>query len=164
MVKVGMIWAQSVNGIIGIDNKLPWRLSEDLKHFSAITKGSTVIMGKNTWLSLPPKFRPLVDRENFILSRSGFITNEATVFPSIEESLSAVKTEWAWIIGGSQIYEASINLASRLEVTLVNLPEVKGDAFAPSIPDTFTMPQTDVDIDWDKSNNGIEYKFQTYFK
>lgn len=159
-----MIWAQSVNGVIGVDNKLPWRLSEDLKHFSETTKGSTVIMGKNTWLSLPKKFRPLVDRENFILSRTGFAANGAQTFFTIQESLDAVETEWAWIIGGSQIYETSIKLADRLEVTLVNLPDVTGDAFAPSIPSYFAHSRPEVELHWLKSASGLEYKFQSYEK
>jgi dihydrofolate reductase len=164
MVKVGMIWAQSVNGVIGVDNKLPWRLSEDLKHFSETTKGSTVIMGKNTWLSLPAKFRPLVERENFILSRTGFEAEGAKTFSTIQESLTSVETEWAWVIGGSQIYETFINLADKLEVTIVNLSHVEGDAFAPTIPNSFSLNESDIELDWKKSVTGIEYKFQTYSK
>jgi len=67
---IGLVWAQAANGVIGRDGTLPWRLPEDLAHFKALTTGATVVMGRTTWESLPPSFRPLPGRRNVVLSRS----------------------------------------------------------------------------------------------
>lgn len=67
---IGLVWAQSANGVIGRDGTLPWHLPEDLKHFRALTTGATVLMGRRTWESLPPRFRPLPGRRNVVLSRT----------------------------------------------------------------------------------------------
>ena len=59
---VGLVWAQSRDGVVGADGSIPWRIPEDLAHFRALTSGSTVVMGRRTWESLPPRFRPLPGR------------------------------------------------------------------------------------------------------
>ena len=53
---IGLVWAQSANGVIGRDGTLPWHLPEDLKHFRSLTAGAAVLMGRRTWESLPPRF------------------------------------------------------------------------------------------------------------
>ena len=65
---IGLVWAQAANGVIGRDNALPWRLPEDMAHFRDLTLGTTVVMGRRTWDSLPPRFRPLPDRFNIVLT------------------------------------------------------------------------------------------------
>ena len=65
---IGLVWAQSANGVIGADGRIPWRIPEDMDHFSQLTAGSTVVMGRATWESLPPRFRPLPERRNVVLS------------------------------------------------------------------------------------------------
>jgi len=65
---LGAIWAQSLDGIIGDGEQMPWHVPEDLKHFKDVTMGAPVIMGRKTWESLNPKFRPLPGRENYVLS------------------------------------------------------------------------------------------------
>lgn len=162
--KLALIWAQSVNGVIGNENTLPWHLPEDLKHFSEITSGSTVVMGKNTWVSLPEKFRPLPNRQNFILSRSGFEADGATSFATIEEALEAAHTEWVWVIGGGQVYEQTIDRADRLEVTFVNYPDIIGDTYAPPIPEKFIPLKQSTEPNWSLATNGTQYEFRTYVK
>jgi dihydrofolate reductase len=71
---VGMIWAQARGGVIGADGTMPWHLPEDMKHFRRTTRGAAVVMGRRTWESFPPRFRPLPGRTNVVLSRDpGFI-------------------------------------------------------------------------------------------
>ena len=69
MMKVHLIWAQSTNGVIGLDGAMPWHLPEDLAHFKRTTLGCPVVMGRKTWDSLPPKFRPLPGRKNIVITR-----------------------------------------------------------------------------------------------
>ena len=66
---VGMIWAQTVDGVIGRDGTMPWHLPEDLAHFRRTTQGHPVIMGRRTWESFPEKYRPLPGRTNIVVSR-----------------------------------------------------------------------------------------------
>jgi len=66
---LNIIFARAANGVIGKDNTLPWRLPEDMAHFKRTTLGSPVIMGRKTWDSLPPKFRPLPGRQNIVVTR-----------------------------------------------------------------------------------------------
>ena len=68
-MSLAMIWAQSADGVIGVDGGLPWHLPEDMAHFRDLTAGSVVVMGHTTWRSLPERFRPLRGRENLVLSR-----------------------------------------------------------------------------------------------
>ena len=68
-MKLGLIYARARNGVIGKGGTLPWHLPEDLAHFKRLTMGCPVIMGRKTWDSLPPKFRPLPGRENVVLTR-----------------------------------------------------------------------------------------------
>ena len=162
--KLGLIWAQSVNGIIGNKNKLPWFLPEDLKHFSEITSGSTVVMGKNTWLSLPKEFQPLPNRKNFILSKSGFKTSGAQTVATVEEVLHQATTEWVWVIGGGEVYRSTIFQADRLEVTFVNCPETIGDTYAPPIPEKFFPLKQTISPKWLQSFKGTNYRFVSYVK
>ncbi|OOL28231.1 dihydrofolate reductase, partial [Rhodococcus rhodochrous] len=64
-----LIWAQDRDGGIGRDGAIPWRIPEDMAHFRAATTGRPVIMGRLTWESLPPRFRPLPGRRNIVVTR-----------------------------------------------------------------------------------------------
>jgi len=158
MTKIGAIWAATPSGVIGDGKDLLWRLPEDLKYFSAITSGTTVIMGRKTWDSLPEKFRPLPNRVNFIISRTETSIEGATVFSSIEEALQAVETDEAWFIGGGQIYTAALDFVKEIKVTVVNL-EVTGETVAPNIDNKFILSDSS---EWKTSSKDIEYKFETW--
>jgi dihydrofolate reductase len=67
-VNVGLIWAQTPDGVIGAGNTIPWRVPEDVAHFKATTLGHTVVMGRKTWESLPPRFRPFSGRRNIVVT------------------------------------------------------------------------------------------------
>ena len=148
---LGAIWAQSLDGIIGDGEVMPWHVPEDLAHFKEVTMGSPVIMGRRTWESLPEKFRPLPGRENFVLSTrdAGSWSEGATLLnhlPEIHEG---------WIMGGGQLYASTLDDVDVLEVTLmgVNVAEAYGEeaVYAPKIPEAFSQT---ADSGWLTSNKG----------
>ncbi|MBH9399195.1 dihydrofolate reductase [Pseudomonas aeruginosa] len=136
---LAMIAALGENRAIGIDNRLPWRLPADLRHFKAMTLGKPVIMGRKTWDSLG---RPLPGRLNLVVSRpAGLALEGAEVFASLDAALARAEA-WAqaedadelMLIGGAQLYAEALPRAERLYLTRVGLaPE--GDAFFPEIDD-----------------------------
>ena len=133
MAKIYHIVAAARNHVIGKNNKLPWHFPEDLKHFKQLTLGSTVIMGRKTFESIG---KPLPGRENFIISRTSKSGSGIQVFNSIGNALGAVRTEKAFIIGGAEIYRATINSMDGIYLTRIDA-DYEGDAFYPDIPDDF---------------------------
>ncbi len=136
-MRLNLIYARAANGVIGRDNTLPWHLPEDLAHFKRHTQGCPVIMGRRTWESLPPRFRPLPGRLNIVLSRQGFAAEGAVVLPSLEAALSHCSAleqtpQEVWVIGGAQIYAQALPLARRVVVTEI-AQAFEGDAYAPEL-------------------------------
>lgn len=87
-MEISLIFAQGTNGAFGLDNGMPWRAPTDLAYFSQMTKGHAVVMGKNTWFSLPPSHRPLKDRLNIVVSNSlkaATVPHNHTLDPSPSE-------------------------------------------------------------------------------
>jgi dihydrofolate reductase len=159
---IGLIWAQAPNGVIGVDGKIPWRLPEDQANFKALTLDATVLMGRLTWESLPPKVRPLPGRRNLVLTRSpDFAADGAERVESVENALSIADTD-VWVIGGEQVYAAALPLADQLVVTDVEIT-VEGlssaIAFAPAIGPDWTP---DADATWQRSRSGLDYRITTY--
>jgi dihydrofolate reductase len=110
----GILVATSPEGIIGKNNTIPWHYSEDLKRFKKLTVGKTVIMGRNTWESLPIK--PLPERRNIVITSS--VIKNVECFKSITEAVNTCKGD-IWFIGGAGIYEEAMNLADCIDMTLV---------------------------------------------
>jgi len=110
----GILVAVSPEGIIGKDNSIPWHYSADLKRFKNLTLGKTVIMGRNTWESLPVK--PLPDRRNIVITKSDF--DNVDCFKSIGEALDTCDGD-IWFIGGSGIYKEALGVADIIDMTLV---------------------------------------------
>ena len=140
-VKLSLIVARAQNGVIGRDNDLPWRLSDDLKHFKSTTQGCPVIMGRKTWESLPRK--PLPGRDNIVLSRDAqYAAAQARVFTS---TLAAVETARSlarasgkpeiFVTGGSAVYAEALPMADRLYITEVET-SVDGDAYFPDFDES----------------------------
>lgn len=135
-IKLCLIVARAQNGVIGKDNHLPWRLSDDLIHFKSTTKGCPVIMGRKTWESLPR--RPLPGRDNIVMSRDGqYAATGARVFTSIEPAIetaralaAAAGTSEIFVTGGSAVYAETLPLADRLYITEV-ATTLDGDAQFP---------------------------------
>ncbi|MDB5438941.1 MAG: Dihydrofolate reductase [Caulobacteraceae bacterium] len=130
--------ARSLNGVIGRDGALPWRLSADLKAFKAITLGKPVIMGRKTWDSLPKK--PLPGRTNIVLSRDGsFEPHGAVVCETFLEALEIGREQAAedgvdevCVIGGAALFELALPKAQRIYLTEVQAI-VEGDVFFPPL-------------------------------
>ena len=90
-MKIIAVLAMTEERLIGNNGALPWHIPEDLKHFQQLTRGKTVVMGKNTYYSLPEKYRPLPKRRNIVLTRSDF--SECEGYPSIDILLEKLRTE-----------------------------------------------------------------------
>jgi dihydrofolate reductase len=128
---ISIVVAVSTNNFIGVDGELPWRISDDLKRFKALTMGKPIVMGRLTWESIG---RPLPGRQNIVITRqAGFLADGCDVVASPAAALGAAgdATE-IMIIGGSQIYDLFFPKAGRLHVTRVQT-EIDGDAFFPAI-------------------------------
>lgn len=159
-MSLGLIWAQATSGVIGRDNGIPWRLPEDQARFKELTMGNTVVMGRLTWESLPSKVRPLPGRRNVVVTRQAdYVAVGATVVGSIDEALSDGET---WVIGGAQIYTLALPLATRCEVTEVEvtLPQEDGDAVAPALDEHWAGTEGD----WSTSTSGLRYRFFSYLR
>lgn len=156
---LGLIWAQSTNGIIGRDGRLPWRLPEDMAHFRAVTEGHAVIMGRRTWESLPDRYRPLPGRRNIVLSRRPDLALPgAEVVGSLEDAVALVSGETGWVIGGSEVFADAMPLASVAVVTEIDI-EVDGDVAAPVLDDDWKLEAAG---EWLGSANGLRYRFLQY--
>lgn len=134
-MKLAIIVAQDKNRAIGINNKLPWHLPEDLRYFKRVTMGKPIIMGRNTFESIG---RPLPGRVNIVVSRQeNYAPEGVKVVGSLEAAAELAESiclidgvDEAMIIGGSQIYAQAINNADRLYLTEVDA-EINGDAWFP---------------------------------
>jgi dihydrofolate reductase len=142
MVVLKMIVAMTRNGGIGYKGNIPWYHSQDLKRFRRLTSGSSIIMGRKTWDSLPKK--PLPNRTNIILTRSvdnvQHTNNQCIVVQTPEEAIQSINTNAAWIIGGQAVYETFIHhpLLQTIDCTIVpENPEC--DTFFVPIPERFNL-------------------------
>ncbi|MCB0926960.1 MAG: dihydrofolate reductase [Mycolicibacterium insubricum] len=152
---LSLIWAQARSGVIGRDGDIPWQLPEDMAHFKELTVGHPVLMGRATWESLPPRFRPLPGRRNLVLTRDpGYRAEGAEVVTVLPTGFDG------WVIGGAQIYALALPLAGRCEVTEVDvdLPFRGGDAVAPVLDGSWSVSAGE----WLTSRTGLRYRFCTY--
>ena len=131
---LGLIYARARNGVIGKNNTLPWHLPEDLAHFKATTLGQPVIMGRKTWDSLPPRFRPLPGRTNIVVTRQrDWQAQGAQVAHAVADALALCPADsHPWVIGGAELYALALPLATRVVVTDIHA-DFDGDAFAPTL-------------------------------
>ena len=131
---ISIIAAVAKNRAIGFENKLIYWLPNDLKRFKALTTGHTIIMGRNTYLSLPKGALP--NRRNVVLSTTVKELPGCEVFPTLEAALKSCKgDEDVYIIGGARVYEQAMALADRLCLTEVDDTPQEADAFFPDYSD-----------------------------
>ena len=131
MYKVALIAAVAQNNAIGINNKLIYWLPNDLKRFKELTTGHTIIMGSNTFRSLPKGALP--NRRNIVLSRKESEFTGAEHFTSLEEALAnCIDEEIVYIIGGEQLYRSALPIADILCLTEVKDTPAEADAFFPT--------------------------------
>jgi dihydrofolate reductase len=159
--RINLLYARAANGVIGQKGAMPWHLPEDLAHFKALTMGCPVIMGRKTWDSLPPRFRPLPGRTNVVITRQS-TWKEAGAVPvaSLDEALKACgSAEEVWVIGGAQIFAQAEPLADRIEVTEI-AQDFAGDVFAPPLgPQWIAVTREDR-----VSSSGLKFSFIRYNK
>lgn len=131
---LAIIAAISENNCIGKDNALLWNIPEDMKNFKDITSGHIVLMGRNTWESIPEKFRPLPNRKNIVITRDEnyLLPEDVEKYFSIGEALKKYKNENVFVIGGASIYKQTIDIADKLYITEVH-KTFDGDVFFPEI-------------------------------
>ena len=127
---ISLVAALAKNGVIGINNSLPWRLPDDLQHFKRLTLDKTIVMGRNTWESLPGL---LPRRRHIVISRNpDYQAEGAEVFHSIDAALAATGDEAEiFIVGGANLYAQMLPRAQRLYLTEIDA-EIAGDAFFPA--------------------------------
>ncbi|MGB6099738.1 MAG: dihydrofolate reductase [Comamonas sp.] len=135
-MEIALIYARAANGVIGKAGAMPWHLPEDLAHFKALTQGAPVLMGRKTWESLPPRFRPLPGRLNIVIThQENWNEIGAQRASSLRDALSVAEqtgAATAWVIGGAQILVEALPLATRVEVTEIDR-NFDGDTFAPKL-------------------------------
>ena len=145
-VKVAAIVAMDEQRVIGKHGALPWHLPEDLAHFRKLTSGNPVVMGRKTWDSLPPKFKPLPGRTNIVISRerSDLVLPEGVLrafspAAAIEIACSvAPEGSTIWIIGGAEIYKATLPMCDEVHLTKVHGVH-EGDAWLPPFEDGYAL-------------------------
>lgn len=132
-----MIAAMSANRVIGINNDLPWHLPDDMKYFMETTSGSTVVMGRKNYQSIPDKFRPLPNRTNLVITRQpNFKAYGCIVKTSMAEALHYAESqndERVFIIGGGQIYKLAIDLVDTIYLTEIHTEIKDGEVFFPAV-------------------------------
>ena len=158
-MKLGLVYARSRNGVIGKEGGLPWHLPEDLAHFKKVTLGAPVIMGRKTWESLPPRFRPLPGRTNIVVTRQPAWTAEGAIRAgSLQDAIHLCSPhERAWVIGGADIYAQAIAVADTAEVTEIDA-DFEGDAYAPTLGPGWK----EVSRERRRSAGGLDLSFVTY--
>ena len=158
--RINIIFARARNGVIGKDGQMPWHLPEDLAHFKQQTGGAPVLMGRKTWDSLPPRFRPLPGRRNIVITRqASWQAAGAERAASLSEAIAlCAGAAEAWVIGGGEIYAQAVPLAQRAVITEIER-DFEGDTYAPTLG-----------ADWHETarsthaaaKDGLPFSFVTY--
>lgn len=169
---ISLIVAMSRNRVIGMDNRLPWNLPEDLKRFKALTTGHVIVMGRKTYDSIG---KPLPNRENRVVTRQeNYSLRGARVFASLADALTApIETAPAgsgqsesgaapvltfdeiFVIGGAEIYKQALPLADRIYLTVID-KDYEGDAFFPDL-----SGMNFVEVASEKRYEPLPYRFLT---
>ena len=151
---VRLVWAQAAGGVLGRDGGLPWHLPEDLRRFCELTTGSTVVMGRRTWESLPDRARPLPGRRNVVLS-----TDPSWRAPGAERAGSVAAAlaldDDLWVIGGGAVYAAFLPYAEEIVRTEID-GEFPGDVVAPALDGSWRAAGPVPD--WSVSATGLRHR------
>ena len=137
-LKIKLIVAASQNNVIGFKNDLPWHLPDDMNYFKETTINSVVIMGRNNYLSIPKKYRPLKDRVNIILTKNPeFYAPNCLIANGLEKAIELAKLEKReniFIIGGGKVYQYALeqNLVDLIYLTRIHA-NIEGDTFFPKL-------------------------------
>lgn len=135
-MEIAMIAAVAENGVIGKDNDLVWSLPDDMKYFMNTTKGHYIILGRKNYDSLPPKYRPLPNRTNVVVTRQKELDLEgAQVVHTMKEAVEFCRKngqEKVFVIGGGQIYQQALPFTDTLYITEIH-QSFDGDTYFPEI-------------------------------
>jgi dihydrofolate reductase len=155
VARVRMVWAQAHDRVLGADGTLPWHLPEDLRLFKALTFGSTVVMGRRTWDSLPARVRPLPGRRNVVLS-SALSSADAGV--PVARSVAEVLTgeDDVWVIGGGGVYAGFLPHAAEVVTTEIDAA-FPGDTFAPALDAGWQRAARVPGEGWLRSSSGLGF-------
>jgi dihydrofolate reductase len=166
-MRIVLIAAFAQNRVVGIENRLPWHLPEDLKYFKRTTSGKAIIMGRKTYDSIG---RPLPNRTNIVITRNpNFTAPGIKVVASLEGAIELAKevnyindVDEVMIIGGASIYESALPIADRLYLTHVHA-EVEGDAYFPEV-NFQKWTETSREDYKSSEKNPYDYSFVVYEK
>lgn len=138
------IAAVAENGVIGSGLHIPWRISDEFKHFKATTMGGVVVMGRRTWESLGGK--PLPGRENVVVTSNASGVEGATVVGSLEELRRRFDGDprKIWICGGAKLYKEALGMCSQLYLSRVKMKPL-GDVFFPDFSGRFKLDKILID-------------------
>ncbi|PPC97886.1 MAG: diacylglycerol kinase [Methylotenera sp.] len=159
MTQLSIIVAVAHDGVIGVNNTLPWHLPEDLKRFRALTMGHHIIMGRKTYDSLG---RLLPGRTTVIVTRNeNYKVEGALVAHSLEAAIALCENdEEVFLIGGAELYQAGLKLAHKLYITEIEL-DVAGDAFFPKLVSTEWQ---ETEREAHTSEKGLKFSYVTYLR
>jgi dihydrofolate reductase len=160
-MKVSLIVAAAENGVIGRNNKLPWRLSADLRRFKELTMGHAIIMGRKTFESIG---RPLRGRRMIVITRQpNYQPHGAEAVRSLQDALAAAAEsgdDEAFVIGGAEIFRSAVGRAGHLHLTRVHAA-VDGDAFF-AMPESTNWRLTSSESHPADAKNEYPYTFEVY--
>lgn len=165
-MRISLIAAIAVNGVIGRDGRLPWHLSTDLQRFKRLTTGHTIIMGRRTWESIA---RPLPGRRTIVVTRQPDypVADGVQIATSLDEALHTAEASGeseSFIVGGAELYREALPEADRLFFTEV-AAEVDGDTYFPMNFDTFEWEVwncVETEAHEADSNNDYAFVFVTF--
>ncbi len=160
---ISIIVAMARNYVIGKNNSMPWHITEDFRWFKKITLGHTLIMGKNTFLSLPIK--PLPNRRNVVITHDNnfYWSSEIEIVHSLDEAIDiADRDKENFVIGGGEIYKQFLPIANKLYVTFID-EEFEGDTFFPEI-NINEWELNEINPQQETHPLGLKYEFRIYLR
>jgi len=159
--RLSLIVAMAKNRTIGINNTLPWRIPEDLKHFKALTMGHHMIMGRKTFDSIG---KPLPGRTTVVVTRNQQLKIAGCVMAqSLPEAMTACgNDDEIFVVGGAELYALALPLANKMYVTEIQ-QDVAGDAFFPQF-NRAEWQETAREIHQQETPQPLDYHFITYWR
>lgn len=165
---IGAIWAQTPDGVIGRAGTMPWSLPEDMAFFRRTTTGHPVIMGRRTWESFPPRFRPLPGRTNVVITSApervsgdappGAVLTASSYAEAVDLARTGPGAERIWVIGGGEVYRQALadpeHPVTEVLVTVIDLA-VEGDTHAPRLDGAWS---TETVVEPSVSRTGLGYR------
>ena len=155
---ISLLVAYDLNRVIGIDNKMPWHIPEELKYFKKVTMGKAIVMGRKTFESIG---RPLPGRLNIIVTRNeDYVAEGAEVYHDLQKAIERGKefSKEVVVIGGAEIFNLSMDLADRLYITIIR-KEFEGDTFFPEHDSSWELVSESAD---QYTQDGTPYSYLIY--